>query len=152
MSNRLRLVASILALAAASPARGAEKRAFAIADLYRLKTVASPAVSPDGKWIAYSVKTTDLAATTARTSLWRVDADGSNGRRLTSGDADDTSPLFSPDGRSLAFLSTREGGEAQLWVLPTAGGEAAKVTGFPGGIDGPLFSQDGSKLAIKADV
>ncbi|HKC24911.1 MAG TPA: S9 family peptidase [Thermoanaerobaculia bacterium] len=152
MSNRLRLAASILALAAGFPARAAERRAFAIADLYRLKTVASPAVSPDGRWIAYSVKTTDLAAMTARTNLWRVDADGSNARPLTSSDAADTSPLFSPDGKSLAFLSTREGGEAQLWLLPTAGGEAAKLTSFPGGVDGPLFSPDGARLAFTSDV
>jgi dipeptidyl aminopeptidase/acylaminoacyl peptidase len=154
MWKRLRLAVSIPALAAALPlvAHAAERRAFAIADLYRLKTVASPAVSPDGKWIAYSVKTTDLATTKAKTNVWRVDADGSNPRPLTSSDAADTSPLFTPDGRNLAFLSTRDGGDAQLYFLPTAGGEPAKVTSFPGGIDGPLFSPDGAKLAFTADV
>jgi dipeptidyl aminopeptidase/acylaminoacyl peptidase len=148
----LPLAALFAIFALAPPAGAAEKRAFQIADLYRLKTVADPAVSPDGKWIAYTVRTFDLASQKSRTNLWRVDADGSNARALTSSEAADTAPVFSPDGKTLAFLSTREGGDAQVFMLPLAGGEAKKLTDVPGGVDGPLFSPDGSRMAFAADV
>src|SRR6185369_13954572 len=114
--------------------------------------VADPAVSTDGRWIAYSVQTLDLTSQKSRTNLWRVDADGANARALTSSDAADTSPVFSPDGKTLAFLSTREGGDPQIWLLPLEGGEARKLTSVPGGVDGPIFSPDGAKLAFAADV
>jgi dipeptidyl aminopeptidase/acylaminoacyl peptidase len=137
---------------AALPAAAAEKRAFQLTDLYRLKAVADPAVSTDGRWIAYSVQTLDLTSQKSRTNLWRVDADGAHARALTSSDAADTSPVFSPDGKTLAFLSTREGGDPQIWLLPLEGGEARKLTSVPGGVDGPIFSPDGAKLAFAADV
>ena len=116
-----------------------------------MKSVGEPAISPDGKTIVYSVATNDWAAKKKTTALWRVDADGANARALTAGDANDTHPLFSPDGRTLAFVSTRTG-DPQLFFLPLAGGEAEQKTKFPGGIDSPRFSKDGRAVVFAADV
>jgi len=129
----------------------ADKRAFTIADYYRLKTVGSPALSPDGTWVAYSVATTDLTASKKSVNLWRVDADGRNARPLTFSDSNNDSPAFSPDGRSLAFLSHRSG-DPQIWTLPVAGGEPEKRTDVPGGVGSFLFSPDGKRIAFAADV
>jgi dipeptidyl aminopeptidase/acylaminoacyl peptidase len=142
----------LIAGAALSQAPAAiSRRAFAIDDLYRLKTVADPAVSPDGKTIVYTVKTSDLPAGKQTAHVWRMDADGKNARPLTSSDAKDEHPVFSPDGRTLAFVSTRAG-DAQLFLLPLDGGEAEKKTDVPGGIENPVFSPDGKKIAFAADV
>ncbi len=126
------------------------KRAFRIEDLYRLKTVSGAAVSPDGASVVYSVSTTDLKATKRTASLWRVDADGKDARRLTFADGRDESPFFAPDGR-LAFVSTR-GGEPQVWVFPAGGGEPERKTGFPGGVSDPVFTPDGQGLVFVAEV
>ena len=83
--------------------------------------------------------------------IWRIDADGSNPRAFTHTDKVDSSPRFSPDGRTLAFLSTRTG-STQVFLLPLDGGEPRQKTDFPGGVAGPLFSADGRWLAFSADV
>jgi dipeptidyl aminopeptidase/acylaminoacyl peptidase len=152
MSRRLVLAAVILATAALSlPASAAEPRAAAIADLYRVKGVAEPAVSPDGRSVAFAVTTTDLPAIRRQTNIWRVDADGTNARALTVTDKRDSSPAFSPDGAVLAFLSTRAG-DPQVFFLPTGGGEAEKKTDVPGGVGAFRFTPDGKRLVLTAEV
>jgi dipeptidyl aminopeptidase/acylaminoacyl peptidase len=141
---------SITGLAAGADA-AAPKRAFTVPDLYRLKGVEEPAIAPDGKSIVYKLTTSDLAAVKRWSQLWRIDADGGNPRALTYTDKVDSSPLFSPDGHTLAFLSTRTG-SAQVFLLPLDGGEPRQKTDFPGGVAGPVFSADGRWLAFSADV
>jgi dipeptidyl aminopeptidase/acylaminoacyl peptidase len=137
-------------LASPIPAAG-DSRAFTLEDLYRVRSVGDPAVSPDGRTIVYSVATNDWETKKKTAALWRVDADGKNGRQITSGDARDERPFFSPDGKTLAFVSTRSG-EPQLFFLPLDGGEAEQKTRFPGGIDQPAFSRDGRFVVFSADV
>src|SRR5512135_351224 len=138
----------LLGFPAAAAAAG---RAFTLEDLYRVKSVGEPAISPDGRTIVYSVGTNDWAAKKKTAALWRMDADGANPRPITSGDAVDSHPFFSPDGKTLAFVSTRTG-EPQLFFLPLDGGEAEQKTRFPGGIDGPGFSRDGRYVTFAAEV
>jgi dipeptidyl aminopeptidase/acylaminoacyl peptidase len=142
---------SLLLLAAPSAHAADSGRAFTLEDLYRVKSVGGPAISPDGRTIVYTVTTNDWAAKKKSAALWRMDADGTKARQITSGDALDEHPFFSPDGRTLAFVSTRTG-EPQLFFLPLAGGEAEQKTRFPGGIDGPAFSRDGRFVVFSADV
>ena len=144
------LALGFLLLATPAPAADAG-RAFTLEDLYRTKAVGEPAISPDGRTIVYTVATNDWAAKKKTVALWRVDADGANARPLTSGDARDEHPFFSPDGKTLAFVSTRTG-EPQVFFLPLGGGEAEQKTRFPGGVDGPAFSKDGRFLLFAADV
>src|SRR6185295_13507360 len=146
----------LAALAVSGPAPGAaeaaDKRAFTVADLYRLKGVEEPALSPDGRTVVYKVTTSDLKEMKRSSQLWRVDADGAHARPLTQTDKVDSSPRFSADGRTLVFLSTRNGA-AQVFTLPMeGGGEAQQKTDFPGGVGGPLPSPDGRWLAFTADV
>jgi dipeptidyl aminopeptidase/acylaminoacyl peptidase len=145
------LLAAGLVIGAAAAGAWETKRPFTLEDLYRLEVVADPAVSPDGRTIAYSVTVSDLKAAKRTVNLWRVDPGGKSARRLTVSEARDESPRFSPDGTRLAFVSTRAG-SAQLHLLPMAGGEAEKKTDFPGGIAGPVWSPDGRRIAFAADV
>ena len=142
-------ISIVAALALAPGAGAAEKRAFTIPDLYRLQAVEEPAVSPDGKTIAYKVTTSDLGAVKRQANLWRIDPEGANPRPLTFADKTDSAPRFSPDGKTLFFLSTRSG-ESQVWSM--GGGEPRKVTDFPGGVGAFTLSGDGRLLAVSADV
>ena len=140
------------ALALAPPLSAApEKRAVTIEELLKVKGVAEPAIAPGGRSLAFTVTTTDLQAVKRWTNLWRADADGKNARALTVLDKRDSSPAYTPDGATLAFLSTRSG-TPQVWTLPLAGGEPEKKTDVPGGVGAFRFSPDGRRLFLVADV
>lgn len=142
---------AVVACGIVAMAGAAEKKPFAVADLYRLVGVEEPAIAPDGSAIVYKLTRSDLPAMKRTSNLWRIAPDGSGARALTTSDASDSSPAFSADGRTLAFISTRSG-EPQVWFLPWDGGEARKVTSWPGGVGSFLLSPDGGKLAFTADV
>ncbi|MBM4372502.1 MAG: PD40 domain-containing protein, partial [Deltaproteobacteria bacterium] len=148
-----RLLVAVLLSAALLPreARGDEPAPFTPEDVWRLRRVSDPVPSPDGRWVAYSVTETDLAADARRTHLRLVGMDGAGDRRITwSSAGSDYAPAWSPDGRSLGFLSTRAG-DAQVHLLPLAdGGEARRVTDFPGGIGTFLLTPDGQGLVFAA--
>jgi dipeptidyl aminopeptidase/acylaminoacyl peptidase len=150
MNRRLVLPAALLA-AIPHFAGAAEKRAITIADLYRVQGIAEPAFAPDGRSVAFTVTETDLPKVQRQTRLWRADADGRNARALTFADKRDSSPVFSPGGTVLAFLSTRAGAP-QVFFLPTGGGEAEKKTDVPGGVGAFRFTPDGQRLVVTAEV
>jgi dipeptidyl aminopeptidase/acylaminoacyl peptidase len=129
----------------------AQKRAFTIEDLYRVKSISDVHFSPDGKTIVYTVSTPDLPRAKRTTQVWLMDADGHNARQVTSGDKSSSSPVFSPDGRWLAFISSRDG-SANLYVMPVTGGEARRVTNISTGVSDPVWSPDGKRLAFSSDV
>jgi dipeptidyl aminopeptidase/acylaminoacyl peptidase len=148
MIRRTTLVAVTLTLGAPL-AFAAEKRAFTIPDLYRLKNVEEPAIAPDGRSIVYKLTTSDLAAVRRQANLWRVGSDGASPEALTFSDKADSAPRFSPDGKTLYFLSTRAG-DPQVFAM--SGGEPRPRTDFPGGVSAFTLSGDGRVLAFSADV
>ena len=144
------------ALATAAVAADLERRGFTVHDLVTMKRVSDPQVSPDGRRVAFVVRETDLEADRGRTDVWLVDLDAGGGtagepRQLTSHEAGDSSPRWSPDGSSLYFLSTRSG-SSQVWRLPLAGGEAQQVTELPVDVGNFLVSPDGVRLAVTLEV
>ena len=92
----------------------AETHPFTVRDLVAFDRLSDPRVSPDGRWVAFTVSAVDLDANRRRNDLWLVAVDGTNLRRLTTHEASDTSPRWSADGKSLWFLSTRSG-SSQVW-------------------------------------
>ena len=143
-------VAALCLLLCAAPA-GAEARPFGAADLVAMDRLSGPQVSPDGKSIVYVLRSTDLEANRGRTDLWMVGVDGTAPRRLTSDPAGDSSPRFSPDGKSLYFLSSRSG-SSQVWRLPLDGGEAEPITELPLAVGHLVLSPDGRQLAVTLEV
>ncbi len=130
------------------------KRLLTVDDFAKLQSVSDPQVSPDGKWIAYTVGTTDLEKDKHDTDLWMVSWDGTQRIRLTSTpESGESMPRWSPDGRYLAFLSARgdkaeKKKGAQVWLLDRRGGEAEKLTDIKGGIAEYSWSPDGKRLVL----
>ena len=131
---------------------GGAKRAFEIADYYRTAFVGSPVISPDGVRVAFTVKRYELESGSSWSELWTMASDGDDLRQLTRGRHHDSSPVFSPDGSTLAFLSDRDDHGTQLYLLPLDGGEAHRLTAFPGGLSDPVWSPDGAHFAVTAEV
>src|SRR5262249_38239828 len=119
-----RLVPRTLLLCLASLAAAAAGAAppLTATEMMKLERLADPQLSPDGSQVAYGLTRVDLEARPRNADLWLIPLAGGEPRRLTSNPASDTRPRFSPDGRSLAFLSTR-GGSSQVWLIDLAGGE-----------------------------
>jgi dipeptidyl aminopeptidase/acylaminoacyl peptidase len=126
---------------------------FTPEDLVRLKRVSDPQASPDGRYVAYVQSETDLDANKLPTDIWLVDLEAKDAapRHLTRNAANDTSPRWSPDGKSLYFLSTRSG-SSQVWRLQMAGGEATQVTDYPRDVGTLKVAPAGSRIAITMDV
>ncbi|HVO45127.1 MAG TPA: S9 family peptidase [Steroidobacteraceae bacterium] len=131
----------------------AQIRPFTVDDMVRLKRISDPQVSPDGRYVVYVLRETDMEANKGRTDLWLVDltAKTSTPRRLTQNEADDFSPRWSPDGRWIYFLSTRSG-LAQVWRLSLDGGEASRVTDYPLDVGSLKVSPSGDRLAVTMEV
>jgi dipeptidyl aminopeptidase/acylaminoacyl peptidase len=161
MTRKNRIISSIglglfliSALAVSAPAAPAADqpvkplRPLKVDDLFALKDVYDPQLSPDGAWVAYTVTATDLAKETSDTDVWMVPTAGGDPVRVTSSPKSESRPRFSPDGKWLAFLSAREGKRTQVWLLPRSGGEAVKLTDFKTGVSDVVWSPDSKRLAL----
>jgi dipeptidyl aminopeptidase/acylaminoacyl peptidase len=122
-------------------------------DIYELRWADDPRVSPDGRTVAFVSWRVDREANEYAAAIWLVPLDGGDEpRRLTQGEKQDVSPRWSPDGKSLAFLSNRETKAKQLYVLPAAGGEAVRLTELDEDVGEPVWSPDGTRIAFSSRV
>ncbi|MFZ0230424.1 MAG: hypothetical protein WAL41_26550, partial [Mycobacterium sp.] len=129
----------------------AAKRAFTIEDLYRLRGIEDVHLSPDGGMVVFTLRTDDFARGKRLRHIWLMSADGSNARQFTSGEKGEASPMWSPDGKSIAFISSRDGDD-NLYVISMNGGEARKLTSISTGVSDPVWSPDGKSIAFASDV
>jgi dipeptidyl aminopeptidase/acylaminoacyl peptidase len=122
-----------------------------IDDIFRMIYVSDPQISPDGKMVVFVAETADTAANRNVNHLWMIPARGGEARQFTFSDSSDTRPRFAPDGRKIAFLSSRSGSK-QIWIISPQGGEATQLTHFPVGVSEHSWSPDGSWIAFIAEV
>lgn len=153
-----RLLLALLLAASASPAAPAaeaapSRRPLTPEDLWAVRRVGNPAVSPDGSRAVYTVSTWDPETNRSNSDLWEVPLAGGEPRRLTTSDAPDTAPAFSPDGKRIAFLSRRgDDKETQLYLLDLSGGEPERLSQAPLGASSPKWLPDGKRVAFVSPV
>ncbi|HUG03051.1 MAG TPA: S9 family peptidase [Steroidobacteraceae bacterium] len=148
----MRRILLLAAIAACPLSVQAEVRGLAAADLVSLSRVSEPALSPDGRTLAYTLRETDLAADRGRSDIWLQDIEGgAAARRFTTSEENDSAAAWAPDGAGIFFLSSRSG-SPQVWFLATAGGEASQVTDLPIDVAGFRVSPQGDRLALALDV
>ena len=149
------LAATLAAAALAAPSLPAAadeaRHPFSVRDMVAMERLAGPQPSPDGRQVVFTRRVYDPNANKSFTNLWVVPIEGGEPRRLTSAKASDTSPRWSPDGRTIAFVSDRSG-SMQVWMIDPAGGEARQATSLPVDVDNVEWSPDGSRLAFSAEV
>jgi dipeptidyl aminopeptidase/acylaminoacyl peptidase len=138
----------LFALPLAGVVLAADPRPLQVDDLFALKDVGDPRLSPDGQWVAYTVTTLDAKKDTSDTDIYLVPTRGGEPIRLTSSEKPEHHPRFSPDGRWIAFLSGRAGKQAQAWLLNRAGGEAVKLTDYKASVSDLAWSPDSTRLAL----
>lgn len=126
------------------------KRGYEVDDLYRLKAVSDPQMSPDGEQVAYVVTEIDREEDRSRSSVWVVASSGGEPRRLTEAGCSAMQPRWSPDGQTIAYLAVRDGDKRQLARMPARGGEARILTDLPAGVQEHVWSPDGRLLALLA--
>ena len=134
---------------AAPAAAPAAKRPLRATDIFRVRDVRDPQISPDGKWVAYTVTIADSARDKNDTDVWMASWDGKENVRITSSKDGENVPRWSPDGRYLSFISSRDGGKGgQVWLLDRRGGEATRLTEIKGGVSAYDWSPDATRLAL----
>ncbi len=156
---RRTLVAAVLVLTSIATA-WAQKRPATFDDVMKMKTVGSPAVSPDGAGVLYTVRQWEPASERdkdrmeARSHVWKVPTDGSSAaRQITFGERGETQPQWSPDGRSISFMASRGSGTGedaprpQIYVMRADGGEAWALTESKEGVSAYSWSPDSSRIA-----
>jgi dipeptidyl aminopeptidase/acylaminoacyl peptidase len=142
---------TLVGLGAPDSAPAQQTDRFTVQDLIAMDRIGSPQVAPDGDWVAFTVSELDREANRRRTDIWLVRTDGSGLRRLTTDPASDFNPLWSPDSRSIWFLSSRSG-SSQVWRKPMAGGTAEQMTDLPLGVGNLIMAPDGRHLAFTMEV
>ncbi len=129
----------------------AQKRPFTFDEMMKVKRVSDPQLSPDNKSVAYTVTAYDVEKNSRNSDVWVVPASGGLARQLTHSPAADERPRWSPDGKSLAFISARSG-SSQIWILPVVGGEATFVDTSGLEASGVLWSPNGKHLLFVSEV
>ncbi|MDX1498747.1 MAG: S9 family peptidase [Woeseiaceae bacterium] len=131
---------------AGAPATAAER--FGVDDFLALDTISEIAVSPAGRYVAYTVTVNDLEADRKKSRVWMQPVAGGDPVPMTSPESNAWAPAWSPDGRYLAVLSDRKDDTNQVWLLDRRGGDARQLTAFVQGVNAFRWSPDSSKLAL----
>lgn len=131
----------------------ADRHPITVDDLWSLKRLGPPALSPDGNSVVVEVTTFDMVENESNSDLWLLSTDGTRQRQLTAHKAKDSGPVWSPDGRWIAFTSKREGDDQpQAYVISPDGGEARRIARIATGASSLRWFADSRRLAFLSAV
>jgi dipeptidyl aminopeptidase/acylaminoacyl peptidase len=148
--RRLAILTSVLVLSPVIRARqpASPLRPITIDDYFQIHSVRDPQLSPDAQRVTYTVETALLQEDKNEDRIWMVPTTGGEARALTASGVSSSHARWSPDGKSIAFLSEREEGKTQVWLLSVSGGEAERLTNTPQDVEDFAWSPDGRSLAL----
>jgi len=125
-----------------------EGRLLAPEDLFAIKDVGNPQISPDGEWVAYTVRETSFENDESETRLFMVSTRDGTVLPMTGIGSSANQPRWSPDGKYLSFVASRNDGESQVWALDRRGGEAVQLTEIEQGVSGYEWAPDSRRLLL----
>ncbi|MEX0602324.1 MAG: S9 family peptidase [Bacteroidota bacterium] len=146
-----RILVPLLLAVLVFPLTSQDRRPLTFDDLIGMERISDPQISPDGATVAFVVTYHNKTENTVNSNIYLVSVNGGAIRQLTTAPRSNASPRWMPDGKGIAFISTRDG-ESQIWSIPVTGGEARKVSTLSTGAGGLVVSRDGRWLAFASDV
>ena len=129
-------------------ATNAAPRLLTVDDYFRIHDVGDPQISPDGKWVAYTVTTQDLEEDESNTRIWMISTSGGEAIPMTAKEKSVSRPRWGPDGKYLAFLGASGENEDQVWTLFREGGDAVPMTEITQGVESFEWSPDGTRMVL----
>ncbi len=148
LAFRLSSLSAVLVLAPLALAQQPAPRAITIDDYFQIREVRDPQLSPDAKWVAYSIKTVLLKEDKEEERIWMAPTAGGDPLALTAEGVSSAHARWRPDGKFLAFLSARDEGKTQVWLLNRLGGDAERLTDTPQDVQDFAWSPDSSQLVL----
>ena len=139
---------AILPLAVSAQKPPMQPRPITVDDLFQIREVSDPQLSPDAQSVAYTVKTLLLKEDKSEERIWSVPTAGGDAVPMSAEGVSSSHPRWSPDGKYLAFLSARNEGKTQVWLLNRSGGEAQRLTDTPQDVEDFVWSPDSTRLVL----